>query len=268
MKKNNIVRSVCVILAVIMITGSVTAAKKKNGCDECDPKYKGPTYLELKVETINRKIMLDCCVSENIITHDQMTVAVHMFKSDIQKEYSKELICEQDGKKYYYPNFILDTSQINDDYNDETRYIIHPLDEDENGVYKGIEVTYYKAPEPPVPTEYELKRDEMNKRMESFEGKFLTKEEMENRVAKYKSFQNKYSNSYLCTDEDGTEHYCPEYELSLYSGKEPYPDTPNTRYEIGVIGVLEDDYVVLDYLYVRQIELDPSDPNCCALMQK
>ena len=49
MKKNNIVRSVCVILAVIMFTGSVTAAKKKNGCDECDPKYKGPTYLELKV---------------------------------------------------------------------------------------------------------------------------------------------------------------------------------------------------------------------------
>ncbi len=237
MKRNNLIKILSSILAVILLTGLIVACDDNNSDEEEEP---GCDYtadvseLQTKSHAMNEAIEQVVCYNKAELTREQLAVCVSNFEN-IQTRYSKKLICEQDGKNYYYPAFVLESDYNPKDITENTRYIIKPLAKDENGIYKGVVVTAYQAEIKP-PTELEQKVQEMNQKIRSFEGSGYTLEEMQQRVAEFQSFASAYSGQVFYVDEKGNEHHYPNFYCNVnytdFETGELYYKAETTRFRI------------------------------------
>ena len=232
MRRDNLIKKISALLAVIMLSVLIASCTVEEGEEGCG--FADTSLLEHKAYMMNAAIDEVVCCRGSLLTREQLAICVSNFEN-IQTKYSKKLICEEEGDSYYYPAFVLEADYDNKNIKDNTRYIIVPLDRDDNGVYTGVKVTAREV-ELKDPTELELKVQEMNSKLRSFECSGLTLEEMEKRVAEFESFAAGYSNQLICVDEKGDEHYYPKFYCAVRvtdyeTGENTYnPET--TRYRI------------------------------------
>ena len=237
MKRNKLIKTLSAILAVIMLSSLVVACNDDHIEEDGDPgcnRISELSELEVKRNAMNQVIMEVVCYNKAELTREQLAVCVSNFEN-IQTKYSKKLICEQDGKNYYYPAFVLQANYSTKDVTETTRYVISPLDVDESGVYMGVMVTAYEAEIKP-PTELEQKVQEMNSKIRSFEGSGFTKEEMEKRVAEYEAFASNYRNQPFYVEDNGLEHCYPQLYYNIhcnnFDNPQQYYDPKTTRFRI------------------------------------
>ena len=83
MKKNNLVRSVCVILTVIMFSCLITAPTDHMcdniGCDSESAERNQVSLHDQYVLNMNSNIEENCCCSGFELTRDQMAICINNF---------------------------------------------------------------------------------------------------------------------------------------------------------------------------------------------
>lgn len=251
MKSKHIIKSVCLILVIVLLTGLITASKDDDGCDV--ESYERD-WLELKMLYMNRLIYERTCHEKFPMTAEQKDLCVNFYIREVMPLGGK-LITTVDGEKYYYPKFYLNYIKPDFEENEYTAYIIEPGSKIRisylGGVYSGVTVKAIDET-PPVPTEAELQAKEINSKLNKFCGSYLTKEELDKRLASFESFSSKYSYSSLGKDGEGNELFCPEFTVLKWVTSAP---TENTRYKIVITSRTENG--VHDGIFVMSEEISP-----------
>ena len=208
MIRNFIIGSFCMILIATQLTGSAMTGMALTGGtviynDDCDgwiSASKAPTLKDYVAE-INYYIRQNVTHFSSELTPDQMETSVATFQN-LQAKLSGTLMCEIDGVKYKYPNFVLEREDEGHVVTEVTRYFIRPLDTDANGVYLGVKVTAHED-------ESGDKIREMNAKLRQFECSYRTESQIQDVHARFQSFKSKYDGILLCYDS----HVSHKYEV-------------------------------------------------------
>lgn len=268
MERNRFIKSVCLIIAVVLCSGLISAAE--NGCDYND------AWLQAKSDVMNRVIERDVCCNQKPMKGNQKEVALHIFYEDV-KPHSGKLIDKIDGKEYKYPKFRIEDGSIGYKETENTVYVLRPLPKEGQGfalVYGGISVTPYELPESTLDEEVA----KINRKIAAFEATGLDKDAVKARLETFEKFSSEYSGKVLYVDERGNVYKCPRFYCAgvdildaesykfdyittgLYVAGSFYVDwgdrynsrtqpvTNNTRYKITVLnkGMLQEkDYIGL-----------------------
>ena len=258
MKTKYLVKTFCMILAILLISSLAVACSSDNDKDGCDS-FK-TTELEDKINAINNHIDKSVCCGGNLLTREQLAVCLNNYEY-IQVNYSNKLMCEEDGVRYYYPDYSIEGNYKDYKATENTRYKITIRYYDAFGIYSGIKVTAFEI-DPQEPTELDLIVEEMNKKILSFECSGLTKEEIDKKVAEFEIFAKEYRKKVYYVDEYEKEHHYPilycAYHLNENKELEATPITDSTRYCITHNYCATNEDGMITGLEVRQCETAPN----------
>lgn len=198
-------RRLGVIFSIIMLAGLLlllSACSDEDGCTSSDSRKR---TLQDYVMEVNTNIVNRLCCRCMTVSPEQLKTCLFDFYV-FQDTYSGKKLCEIDEVEYFYPKFIMEWENRDLPVTESTVYVLTPLGPDENGVYRGIKVTPYS-------NDTDKKKDEMN-RLLANHGRFTrNKNVIDEMLAEYAVFREKYSGSLLTEDPYLGKIYCPEYIL-------------------------------------------------------
>ena len=211
MMKALMIRAVCALVLAIRLIGSVVMP---DSCDSWDFSKRKAT-LKDHVETINYYIRENVSHFGSQLTADELKVSLATFQN-LQAKLSGKLMCEIDEVKYYYPRFVLERNDQGYTVTEETKYYIHPLNGDENGVYKGVAVSIFYNEEMEAETEENV--NAFNAKLASLGGSYITSAQIGEYKKRVDAFNQEYNNKLLgfCKKHNHP-LYAPVVEVSVFT---------------------------------------------------
>lgn len=208
-------RRIGVIFSIVMLTLLLLAFAACSDEDGCSDSESRKRTLSDYVMEVNANIVNRLCYGSRTISPDQLKSCLFDF-CVFQDTYSGKLLCKIDDIEYYYPKFIMKWENRDLPVTESTVYVLTPLAPDQNGVYMGIKVTPYS-------NDTDIKKAEMNRLLASHRRFTRNKNVIDEMLAEYAVFREKYSGSLLTEDPYLGKIYCPNYTLEDNGPNYPAP---------------------------------------------